>query len=250
LLIDVLTLFPDYFHSPLDVSMIKIAIETGLVEIELHDFRKHAESKHSQVDDSPYGGGPGMVLMLQPIVDALESLIDKRLKDGFERSRLILLTPEGKTFTQEMARELSREEHIILVSGHYEGFDARLTQLFPFEEISIGDYVLSGGEAAALVIIETIIREIPGVLGNPDSIEAESFRSGLLDYPVYTRPPEFRNLKVPEILLSGNHKLIAEWRLKESIKTTLKKRPDLIDDSKLDETGRRLVDEIKRELSE
>ena len=249
MLIDVLTLFPEYFHSPLDVSMLKIAIETGLVEIELHDFRKFAGGKHAQVDDAPYGGGPGMVLMLQPVVDALEDLIDRRLKEGYDRSRLILLTPEGRTFNQDLALELSREEHIILVSGHYEGFDSRLIKLFPFEEISIGDYILSGGEAAALVIIESVAREVPGVLGNPDSIEQESFRSGLLDYPVYTRPPEFRNLKVPDILLSGNHKLIDEWRLRESIRKTLKKRPDLLDKDRLGEIERKLLEEIEDELN-
>ena len=228
--------------------MLKIAIETGLLEIEIHDFRKYAEGKHMQADDGPYGGGPGMVLMLQPIVDALEGLIDKRIKEGFERSRLILLTPEGRTFDQGIACELGREEHIILVSGHYEGFDARLTKLFPFEEISVGDYILSGGEAAALVIIESVAREIPGVLGNPESLESESFRSGLLDYPSYTRPPEFRGLKVPDVLLGGNHKLIAEWRLRESIKKTIKKRPDLLEKSDLDKTKRKIVDEIKAEL--
>ncbi|MFH1514231.1 MAG: tRNA (guanosine(37)-N1)-methyltransferase TrmD, partial [bacterium] len=186
MLIDVLTLFPEYYQSPLDVSILKIAIETGLIEIELHNFRKFAEGKHGQVDDSQYGGGPGMVLMLQPIVDCLETLIDDRIKEDYKRSRLILLTPEGKTFNQEIARELSSEEHLILVSGHYEGFDSRLTKLFPFEEISIGDYVLSGGEAASLVIIEAVAREIPGVLGNPDSAREESFSTGLLDYPSFT----------------------------------------------------------------
>jgi tRNA (guanine37-N1)-methyltransferase len=228
--------------------MMKIALETGLLEIEIHDFRKFAEGKHMQADDAPYGGGPGMVLMLKPIVDALENLIDTRIKDGFERTRLILLTPEGRTFNQELSCELGREEHLILVSGHYEGFDARLKQLFPFEEISIGDFVLSGGEVAALVIIESVAREIPGVLGNPDSLESESFRSGLLDYPSYTRPPEFRGLRVPDILISGNHKLIDEWRLREALKNTIKKRPDLLEKTKLNEKMLKIVDEIKAEL--
>ncbi len=247
MLIDVLTLFPEYYKSPFDVSILKIAIETGLIEIELHDFRSFSEGKHRQVDDTPYGGGPGMVLMLQPIVDCLDSLIDKRLKEEYKRTRLILLTCDGKTFNQETARELSNEEHIILVSGHYEGFDSRLTRLFPFEEISIGDYVLSGGEAASLIIIEAVAREIPGVLGNPESADAESFRHGLLDHPSFTRPPEYRGIKVPDVLLSGNHKLIDEWRLKESIRKTIKRRPDLLDPDLLDEKTRKLVDEIKKE---
>ncbi len=248
MLIDVLTLFPEYYKSPLDISILKIAIETGLIEIDLHDFRSFSKGKHRQVDDSPYGGGPGMVLMLQPIVDCLEELIDRRLKEDYQRTRLILLTCDGKTFNQETACELSKEEHIILVSGHYEGFDSRLTQLFPFEEISIGNYVLSGGEAASLVIIESIAREIPGVLGNPESAQAESFRHGLLDHSSFTRPPDFRGLKVPDVLQNGNHKLIDEWRLKESIRKTIKKRPDLLNTDQLDEKSKKLVDEIKKEL--
>lgn len=247
MLIDVLTLFPEYFKSPLDISILKIAIETGLIEIELHDFRSFSDGKHKQVDDAPYGGGPGMVLTLQPIVDCLDDLIDKRLKEDYERTRLILLTCDGKTFNQKKARELSLEEHLILVSGHYEGFDSRLTQLFPFEEISIGDYVLSGGEAASLIIIEAVSREIPGVLGNPESADAESFSHGLLDHPSFTRPPEFRGLKVPDVLMGGNHKLIDEWRMKEAIKKTIKKRPDLLETDLLDEKTSKLVDEIKEE---
>lgn len=248
MLIDVLTLFPEYFHSPLDVSILKNAIETGLMEINLHDFREYAEGKHRQVDDTPYGGGPGMVLMLQPIVDCLENLVDTRLREGYERTRLILLTPQGRILNQELAKEMGNEEHIIMVSGHYEGFDSRLTQIFPFEEVSIGDFVLSGGETAALVLIEAIAREIPGVLGNPESVVAESFRTGLLDHPSYTRPPEFRGFKVPEVLLSGNHKLIDEWRLKESVRKTLKKRPDLLENLQADEKISRLVEELKNDL--
>jgi tRNA (guanine37-N1)-methyltransferase len=245
LLIDVVTLFPEYFKSPLDSSIMKIAIETGLIEIEFHNFREFAEGKHRQVDDTPYGGGPGMVLMLQPIVDCLESLIDRRLREDYKRTRLIMLSPEGRIFNQELARELSKEEHIILVSGHYEGFDSRLMSLFPFEEISIGDYVLSGGEAASLVVIETVCREVPGVLGNPESAGEESFSAGLLDHPSYTRPPEFRGLKVPEVLTGGNHKLINRWRLEESIRKTIRKRPDLIETGKFSKDTEEIIKEIQ-----
>lgn len=228
----------------------KNAIETGLVEIEFHNFRNYAQGKHSQVDDTPYGGGPGMVLMLQPIVDCLETLIDNRLKEGYERSRLVLLTPEGKTLNQRMVDDFGLEEHLILISGHYEGFDARLTKLFPFEEISVGDYVLSGGEAAALVVIETVCREVPGVVGNPESVKSESFRKGLLDHPSFTKPSEYRGLKVPDILLGGNHKAIEEWRLRESIRKTLKKRPDLLKDTDFDHKTSDLINEIRKHLNE
>jgi tRNA (guanine37-N1)-methyltransferase len=248
LLIDVLTLFPEYFKSPLDSSILKNAIETGLIEIEFTNFREFAPGKHNQVDDTPYGGGPGMVLMLQPVVDCLENLIDKRLREGFDRSRLILLSPEGKTLNQDLVRDLGREEHLVLVSGHYEGFDARLGKLFPFEEISIGDYVLSGGEGAALILIETVAREIPGVLGNPESIESESFRSGLLDHPSFTKPPEFRGLKVPDVLSGGNHRLINEWRLRESIMKTIMKRPDLIEKGSFSKEIMELIEKIQNEI--
>jgi len=221
--IDILTLFPEMFGSILNESIIGRAINNGILEINVINFRKYSKNRHKKVDDYPYGGGSGMVLMNQPIFDALDSLT-KDKKDY----RIIYLTPKGKTFNQEMAKSLSKEENLIFICGHYEGLDQRTIDYWVTDEISIGDYVLTGGELPAMVIIDSVSRLIPGVLNKEESFIDESFYSGLLEYPHYTRPYNFKGLTVPEVLLSGNHKLIKEWRLKESIKLTIERRPDLI----------------------
>ena len=216
--IDILTLFPNMFEGFLNESIIKRAIQKGLVEINIINFREFSKRNNKQVDDTPYGGGSGMVLMAQPI-DAIES----RKKTD---SKIILLSPQGTPYTQQKALELKKEKHLILVCGHYEGFDERVRN-FVSEEISIGDYILTGGELPAMVISDSIIRLIDGVI-KKESYEEESFSNHLLDYPTFTKPENFRGLQVPEILLSGNHQKIAEWRKQEQIKNTMEKRKDLL----------------------
>ena len=217
--ISILTLFPEMFTNFLTESIIKRAIAKKTVEIEIIDFRKYSKLNNNQVDDTPYGGGAGMVLMCQPIFDAINDIktID---------SLVILLTPDGTTYNQKKANELSKFKHLILVCGHYEGFDERIKNFVDLE-ISIGDYILTGGEIPAMAITDSIVRLLDGVIKN-ESKENESFEKKLLDYPVYTKPREFEGLIVPEVLLSGDHKKIAEWRKQEQIKKTEEKRPDLI----------------------
>jgi len=217
--IDILTLFPNMFEGFLHESIIKRAIEKKIVEINIINFRDFSKLNNSQVDDTPYGGGSGMVLMAEPIVDAIESV-------KTEDSKVILMCPQGKTFSQGKAHELKHEKHLILVCGHYEGFDERIRE-FVDEEISIGDYVLTGGELPAMVISDSVIRLIDGVIKKESYME-ESFSKNLLDFPVYTKPQEFRGLKVPDVLLSGDHKKIDEWRKSEQIKKTKEKRNDLL----------------------
>jgi len=193
------------------------------------DFRIFSADKHAKVDDKPFGGGPGMVFMLQPVVDALEATIDRATAEG-RKPRLIIATCRGETLKQAMVEDWvhSAEEGIIILCGHYEDFDARLYEMFRFEEVSLGDFVLSGGEPVALCIVDAVIRKLPGVVGNPGSVREESFSAGLLDYPSYTRPAEFRGLKVPEILMGGNHALIEQWRRERAKELTSQKRPDLL----------------------
>lgn len=207
------------FAGPFEESMLKRAQDKGLVEIKIHDLRDWAEDKRGTVDDRPYGGGPGMILMVEPIARALESLRSK--------GKIILLTPQGKKFDQHQARELAKLDHLILIAGHYEGFDERVRQLAD-AEISIGDYVLTGGELPAMVVVDTVVRLIPGVIGKEASLQEESFTNGLLEYPQYTRPEKFRGMKVPEILLSGHHAAIAKWRQDQAKKRTRTRRPDLL----------------------
>lgn len=223
--IDVVTIFPGMFAEVLSCSILKIAREKKLVEINLHNLRDFSLDKHSKVDDRPFGGGPGMVIKPEPVFRAMEYLAEK---EGLGKARKILLSPQGKVFSQKMALELSKEPNIVLLSGHYEGFDERITKLVDFEEVSIGDYVLSGGEVPAMVIIDAVVRLLPGVLGNPLSAEQESFSDGLLDCPQYTRPRSFKRLRVPEVLLSGDHKRIEEWRRKQALKKTRLNRKDLV----------------------
>jgi tRNA (guanine37-N1)-methyltransferase len=219
--IDILTLFPGIFEGPLTESMMKRAQEKGLVQISIHNIRDYTEDKHRITDDSPYGGGPGMVMKVDPIIRCIEKL-------KTEKSHVILLTPSGIRLTQKVLTRLSPEPHLIFICGHYEGIDDRVRQLVVDEEISIGDYVLTNGALPAMVIVDGISRLIPGVLGHEDSATEESFSSNHLEYPQYTRPPEFRGLKVPDVLLSGNHQEIAAWRKKMSEEKTRANRPDLM----------------------
>jgi tRNA (guanine37-N1)-methyltransferase len=225
---DVLTLFPEMFPGYLGQSLLKLAIENGLLEVRLHNLRDWAKGKHKQVDDRPYGGGPGMVLMVEPVVEAVEAL----QAEGDERSgTLVMLTPQGRRLNQEIVEELSQEPRLILLCGRYEGFDDRIRQILHPDEISIGDFVLGGGEVAAMVVIDAVIRLIPGVLGHEESNKQDSFSTDrrLLEGPQFTRPREYRGLKVPDILLTGNHEAIARWRHEESLKQTQERRADLLD---------------------
>ena len=227
--IDVLTIFPGMFKGPFEESLIKKAREKGLVEIKIHDLRKWAKDRHKTVDDKPYGGGAGMVMMIEPIYKALQELKEKKGK-----SRVVLLTPQGQLFNQKAAERLAKLDQLILLCGHYEGVDERVREHLVEEEISIGDYVLTGGELAAMVVVDAVVRLVPGVVGKEESLKNESFSlttAGgklLLDYPQYTRPAEFKGWKVPEVLLSGDHQRIAEWRRRKALEKTKKRRPDLL----------------------
>jgi tRNA (guanine37-N1)-methyltransferase len=229
--IDVLTLFPDMFASPLSLSIVKRAQHRGLVQIALSNIRDFAANSYKKVDDTPYGGGPGMVMMPRPVLECLENVQKQESLNG----RVILLTPQGRKFDQKLAKELAAEQRIILIAGHYEGFDERIRIVANAEEVSIGDYVLSGGELAAMVIIDAVVRLLPGSLGDEDSAANDSFSDGLLEYPQYTRPEEFNGLKVPDVLLSGNHAQIDKWRKQQAIEKTKANRPDLLDDNKKSE---------------
>ncbi|MDD5918004.1 MAG: tRNA (guanosine(37)-N1)-methyltransferase TrmD [bacterium] len=241
--IDVLTLFPEMFPGVLGASMLGRAQEKGILEFHLHNIRDYSESKHKNTDDYPFGGGAGMVMMPQPIFSCLDAV------DPDHAALRVVLTPRGKTLTTAMARELAAEEHILLLCGHYEGIDERAMEQMDCE-ISIGDYVLTGGELPAMVLIDCISRFIPGVLGSSESAEEESFSAGLLEYPQYTRPAEYRGMIVPEVLLNGNHAHIARWRRQESFRLTWERRPELmanLDESGLDKHDRRFLAELKNQ---
>ncbi|RAN23505.1 tRNA (guanine-N1)-methyltransferase [Geobacillus sp. A8] len=240
--IDILTLFPGMFSGVLNESILKKAQEKGAVDIRLIDFREFADNKHKTVDDYPYGGGAGMVLKPQPIFDAVE-----HVTAGSSGARIILLCPQGERYTQKKAEELAKETHLVLICGHYEGYDERIRQYLATDEISIGDYILTGGELGAMVIVDSVARLLPGVLGNEASPVDDSFSSGLLEYPQYTRPADFRGMKVPDVLLSGNHQLIAEWREKESLRRTFLRRPDLLDDYPLTDKQKQWLKEWEKE---
>ncbi len=233
--IDILTIFPGMFRGPFDESIVKRAVEKGLVEIHIHDIRGWATDRHHSVDDYPYGGGPGMVMTPEPLFAAVEAV----LAQTPERGPVVLLTPQGRLFRQEVAVELAHEARLVLVCGHYEGVDARVHEHLATDEVSIGDYVLSGGELPAMVVADAVVRELPGALGSPDASVEESFAGGLLEYPQYTRPAEFRGRTVPEVLLSGNHREIARWRRRESLLRTARRRPDLLAQADLTEEERR-----------
>jgi tRNA (guanine37-N1)-methyltransferase len=220
-IIDVLTLFPEMFPGFVNTSILKRAIDNRLVVINTHNFREFAHDRHHTVDDTPYGGGSGMVLKPEPIFETVEALKP-------EGAPVILLSPQGRLFNQKVAQELSKYDRIVLVCGRYEGVDERVREHLATDEISIGDYVLSGGELPSMVIIESVVRLLPGVLGSEESALDDSHVAGLLEYPQYTRPPVFRDWEVPEVLLSGNHAVIANWRKEQSIRRTTERRPDLM----------------------
>jgi len=219
--IDVLTLFPAMFAGPLDESIIMRARKKCLLDLQIHDLRKWTHDRHKTVDDEPFGGGPGMLMKPEPLFEAVESL--KR-----EKTKVILLSPGGRKFSQEIARELSQEKDLLLVTGHYEGFDERVRESLADDELSIGDYVLTNGALPAMVVIDAVARLLPGVLGDDESSRDESFSHGLLEYPQYTRPAEFRGMKVPDVLVSGNHAEIEKWRREQAKEKTKKNRPDLL----------------------
>ncbi|MBO9369550.1 MAG: tRNA (guanosine(37)-N1)-methyltransferase TrmD [Chloroflexi bacterium] len=230
---DVLTLFPEMFTGPLQESIIKRAQERGLISVYLHNIRDYATGRHRITDDAPYGGGGGMVMKPEPIFAAVEAVL------GDEKGvPVILLSPQGRLFTHEVARELSRYRRLVLICGRYEGVDERVREHLATDEISIGDYVLSGGELAAMVIIDAVTRLLPGVLGDPGATFEDSYAWGLLEYPHYTRPAVFRGWAVPEVLLSGNHAAIARWRREQALRRTLERRPDLLERAPLTEEDR------------
>jgi tRNA (guanine37-N1)-methyltransferase len=225
---DILTLFPEMFPGYLGQSLLKLAIERELVDVQLHNLRDWAKGKHKQIDDRPYGGGPGMVLMAEPVVECVESV---QAADERGPGKLVMLTPQGRRLTQPIVEELAQERRLLLLCGRYEGFDDRVRQILEPDEISIGDFVLGGGEVAAMVVVDAVIRLIPGVLGDEQSNQQDSFSTAnrLLEGPQFTRPREFRGLAVPEVLLGGNHEQIARWREAESIKRTTERRADLLE---------------------
>ncbi|SHK12034.1 tRNA (guanosine(37)-N1)-methyltransferase TrmD [Tepidibacter formicigenes] len=239
----IMTLFPQVFEGYLNESIIKRAVEKGLIEIYLYNIRDFSKNKHKKVDDYPFGGGAGMVMTPQPIYDTYNYIIDKfNIKDP----KVIYLTPKGKVYNQELAQDFSTDEDIILLCGHYEGIDQRIIDLIVTYEISIGDYVLTGGELPALILVDSISRLIPGVLGQEESFMEESFKDNLLEYPHYTRPREFMDQKVPDVLLSGNHKMIDEWRRQKSIEITARKRPDLIKKADLTDKDKKYIEKINK----
>lgn len=239
---DILTLFPEMFHGVLGSSILKRAEEKKLITYNLVDFRNYSVDKHQKVDDYPYGGGGGMVLTPQPIFDAIDDL---SLVNDDRKRRIILLCPQGERYTQKKAEELARCDQLIFICGHYEGYDERIREHLITDEISIGDYVLTGGELGAMVIIDSVTRLLTGVLGNETSAVTDSFSSGLLEYPHYTRPVEFRGLKVPDILLSGHHRNIEEWRHFQAIKRTFERRPDLLSNRELSKKEKIWLDSLK-----
>jgi tRNA (guanine37-N1)-methyltransferase len=268
--VDILTLFPDLFSGPFDYGILKRARTTGLVDIGLHDLRSFTHDRHRTVDDRPFGGGEGMVLKVQPIYEAITSLnLSPKSERQSRKETVILLSAQGQPFTQPLAQELAATERIVIICGRYEGVDERVNDLLCDREISIGDYVLSGGELAAAVIVDTVVRLLPGALGNPDSSRFESFGAddtaadpaqadspprstygsgGLLDYPHYTRPADFMGLTIPDALSGGNHDVVRRWRRRMALAKTLKNRPDLLDKIALGDEDREILEEIQEEL--
>ena len=264
---EILTIFPDFFRGPLEYGIVRKAREAGLVEIGIHDLRAYAHDRHRTVDDRPFGGGEGMVLKPEPIFECLESLgisgRDERRREG-ARETVVLLSPQGAPFDQAVARNLTSRERIVLICGRYEGVDERVSEYLADREISVGDFVLSGGELGAAIILDTVTRLLPGALGNAASVQQESFTAasakeraagdpptstcgsgGLLDYPHYTRPAQFRGMTVPEVLANGNHEEIRQWRRRCALQKTQRNRPDLLRDAELSEEDRKLLAEIE-----
>jgi len=241
---DILTLFPKMFAGPFSESILKRAREKDLIDIKTVNIRDFAEDKHHTTDEPPYGGGAGMVMKAEPIFKAWQNTQDKR----GQKSKTILMSPQGEELTQDLVKDLSQEQGLTIICGRYEGVDERVRETIIDREISIGDYVLTGGELPAMVLVDSISRLLSGVLGDENSSKKDSFYNGLLEHPHYTRPREFNGLKVPDVLLSGNHQLIERWRKKESLKRTLLRRKDLLEDKKLSDLEKELLKEIKLEL--
>ncbi|MFC1907945.1 tRNA (guanosine(37)-N1)-methyltransferase TrmD [Chloroflexota bacterium] len=248
--IDILTLFPQMFQGPFNAGIFQRAIDHKLVRVNIHNIRDYTHDKHHTVDDYAYGSGVGMVLKPEPIFEAVESVKSCiYLEEEVGDLPVILLTPQGRLFSQKVALELSGYSHLILVCGRYEGVDERVREHLVTDELSVGDYVLSGGELAAMVVVDAVVRLLPGVLGSEDSLLEDSHSNGLLEYPQYTRPPIYREWSVPEILLSGNHTQIAKWCREQTILRTLKRRPELLDKANLNLEERQLVDRLERDDS-
>lgn len=239
---EVLTVFPQMIEAIVGESILGRARQRGLIDVEAVNLRDFTSDRHHTTDDAPFGGGPGMVMKCEPVFKAVDVLSSRR---SGERPRILLMTPQGRRFDQNMAEELARESYIMMICGRYEGVDERIREQLVTDEISIGDYVLTGGELPALVVLDAVARLIPGVLGDETSPESESFSSGLLEYPQYTRPADFRGYKAPEVLLSGNHEEIRKWRRAEALERTLRRRPDLLDKAPLNEEDRRILDRLK-----
>ncbi len=240
--VDVLTIFPEVVSCGVDYSIVKRARDKGAVSVFIHNIRDFAEDKHRSTDEPPYGGGAGMVMKPEPIFRAAEHI---KTEHWTEQTKVILLSPQGELFTQEKAVELSGCPHIVLICGHYEGVDERLREHLATDEISVGDYVLTGGELPALIVLDAVVRLIPGVLGAEQSALEESFAEGLLEYPQYTRPADFRGWKVPDVLLSGHHAEIAKWRRVQALKRTLERRPDLLEEARLTDEDRKILEQLK-----
>jgi tRNA (guanine37-N1)-methyltransferase len=239
---DILTLFPGMFAGAFDESIIKRAREAGLVTIDLHNIRDYGIGRHQPTDDTPYGGGGGMIMKPEPIFGAVETVLGEEM----ETTPIILLTPQGRPFTQAVARKLARQRRLLLICGRYEGVDERVHQYLATDEISIGDYVLSGGEIPAMVLVDAVTRLIPGVLGDPAATFEDSHAEGLLEYPHYTRPPDFRGHAVPDVLLSGHHAEIVRWRRQQALRRTWERRPDLLCHARLSEQDRAYLLELER----
>ncbi len=236
---DILSIFPEMFFSTLSSSLMKKSLENGLVKVNLHNIRDYTGDKHRTTDDTPYGGGGGMVMKVEPVANALKAVIPEG-----DKTTVILLSPQGETFKQELAEEFSQYSRIVLICGHYEGIDERIREHLVNREISTGDYVLSGGELPAMIIMDAVSRLIPGFVGNSESVLYDSFSTGLLEGPHYTKPREYAGWEVPEVLLSGHQKKIDEWRRRESLKRTLQRRPDMLKQAGLTEEDRRILKEL------
>lgn len=240
--IDYLTLFPEMFDGVLNHSILKRAQEKGMLDVNTVNFRYFAENKHNQVDDYPFGGGQGMVLKPEPVFNAMDSI------EHTEDTRVILMCPQGRPFSQQIAQELSESEHLVFICGHYEGYDERIREHLVTDEISMGDYVLTGGELPAMVMTDAVVRLLPGVLGNQQSHEDDSFQDGLLEFPQYTRPRNYKDMGVPDVLLSGNHAHIETWRHEQKILRTFEKRPDLLESYTLTDKDKDIIERYKNQL--
>jgi tRNA (guanine37-N1)-methyltransferase len=247
---DIITIFPNYFGAAFDYGIVRRARAGGLIEVEAHDLRRWTSNKHRIVDDRPFGGGDGMVLKPEPLFAAVESLTGAKCASELAETnkRVVLLSPQGRVFDQKLAAEFATCEQLVLICGRYEGVDERVAEMLVTDEVSIGDYVLSGGEPAAAVVVDAVVRLIPGALGSETSAVNESFAEGLLDFPHYTRPPEFRGRAVPEVLLGGNHAEIARWRRRAALLKTRRNRPDLLERAALTEEERTWLEEIDKEV--